>query len=66
MEHNFLSGKSLWATPDAFIAPNAACKAQVLGSDKPAAGCKAFLYSSEKAAAQWELERRFRAFEAKF
>ncbi|MGA3160512.1 MAG: adenosine deaminase [Terracidiphilus sp.] len=66
MEHNFLAGESLWAAPDAFTAPVAACKAQVLGSDKPATGCKAFLDGNEKAAAQWELERRFRAFEAKF
>jgi len=28
--------------------------------------CKAFLDGNEKAAAQWELERRFREFEAKF
>jgi adenosine deaminase len=66
MEHNFLPGQSLWTAPDAFTTPAAACKAQVLGSDKPTADCKAFLDSSEKAAAQWELERRFRAFEAKF
>ncbi len=36
------------------------------GRGQAAAGCKAFLDGSEKAAAQWELERRFRAFEAKF
>jgi adenosine deaminase len=66
MEHNFLPGASLWAAPDTFTAPVAACKAQVLGADKPAAGCKTFLDGSEKAAAQWELERRFRAYEAKF
>jgi adenosine deaminase len=66
MEHNFLPGQSLWAAPDAFTTPAAACKAQVLGCDKPTAACKAFLDSSEKAAAQWELERRLRAFEAKF
>jgi adenosine deaminase len=66
MEHSFLSGKSLWAAPDAFTVPVAACKAQVPGSEKPTAGCKVFLDGSEKAAAQWELERRFRTFEAKF
>jgi adenosine deaminase len=66
MEHNFLPGKSLWAAPDAFTTHAAACKAQVLGADKPTADCKAFLNSSEKATAQWELERRFRAFEAKW
>jgi adenosine deaminase len=66
MEHNFLNGASLWAAPDEFVAANASCKGQTLGTEKPAAACKAFLDGSEKAAAQWELERRFRAFEAKF
>jgi adenosine deaminase len=66
MEHNFLPGASLWASPDAFATPTAACKGPGLGSEKPATDCKAFLDGSEKAAAQWELERRFREFEAKF
>jgi adenosine deaminase len=66
MEHSFLSGASLWASPDAFTASVSACKAQPLGAEKPAAACRAFLNGSEKAAAQWELEGRFRAFEAKF
>ncbi len=66
MEHSFLPGVSLWAAPDVFTAPIAACKAQALGADKPTAGCKSFIDGSEKAAAQWELERRFRAFDAKF
>jgi adenosine deaminase len=66
MEHSFLPGVSLWAATDAFTTPAAACGGQALGSDKPSVVCKNFLDSSEKAAAQWELERRFRAFEAKF
>jgi len=66
MEHDFLPGASLWAAPDSFTVPAAACKLQVLGGDKPSAACKAFLDSSQKAAAQWELERRLRAFEASF
>jgi adenosine deaminase len=66
MEHDFLPGSSLWAAPDAFTAPAAACKGQPLGSAKPSPACKAFLDGSEKASAQWELERRFRAFEARF
>jgi adenosine deaminase len=66
MEHSFLPGASLWAAPDAFTMPAAACKAQPLGADNPSAECKSFLNTSEKAAAQWELERRFRAFEARF
>jgi adenosine deaminase len=63
MEHAFLPGASLWARPDDFREPAAACRGQALGGERPAAGCKAFLEKSEKAAAQWELERRFREFE---
>jgi adenosine deaminase len=66
MEHAFLPGSSLWAAPDVFTLPVAACKAQPLGAEKPSTACAAYLESNEKAAEQWELERRFRAFEAKF
>jgi adenosine deaminase len=66
MEHNFLSGQSLWEKPDVFTAPAAACKGQLPGTDQPSSECKSFLDGNEKAAAQWELERRFLAFEAKF
>ena len=66
MEHDFLLGSSLWAAPDAFTTPAVPCMGQPLGSAKPAPACKAFLEGSEKASAQWELERRFRAFEAQF
>ena len=65
MEHSFLPGDSLWAKPDTFTIPNMACKGEPLGGATPAAPCKIFLESSEKATAQWELERRFTAFEAK-
>ena len=66
MEHNFLPGESLWATKDAFTIPAAPCKSQAPSQQNPTPACKAFLDSSEKAAAQWELERRFRAFESKW
>jgi adenosine deaminase len=66
MEHNFLSGESLWAGPDDFAAAAPPCKGQPLGAKKPSAACKAFLDKNEKAAAQWELEQRFQDFEAKF
>jgi adenosine deaminase len=66
MEHDFLPGSSLWAAPDDFTAPAAACKGQPPGSAKPTPACKTFLDGSEKASAQWELERRFREFEARF
>ena len=66
MEHSFLPGDSLWAAPDVFTAPAAACKGQTPGADRLTGACKTFLAGSDRAAAQWELERRFRAFEAKF
>jgi len=66
MEHNFLPGASLWEFQDVFTAPAVACKGQVLGGSKPSSSCKGFLDANEKAAAQWELEKRFRDFEAKF
>ncbi len=66
MEHDFLPGTSLWAAPDRFDLVVAVCRAQIAGPGQPWGACKAFLDGSPKAAAQWELERRFRAFEAKF
>jgi adenosine deaminase len=66
MEHTFLPGKSLWAGEDKFTAPVTECGGETLGAEKPSAGCGKFLSANQKAAAQYELERRFRAFEAKF
>jgi adenosine deaminase len=66
MEHDFLPGESVWATEDDFRTAQGSCRGQILGSEKPSAACKAFLDKSEKATAEWELERRFRAFEARF
>jgi adenosine deaminase len=66
MEHDFLPGVSLWATPDRFSLAADGCRAQALGSDKPSVACQTFLHQSEKAQAQWELERRLRAFESRF
>lgn len=64
MEHIFLSGPSLWAAPDKFTAPVAACSHDQLGSQKPSAACSNFLKSSQRARQQWELERRFNEFES--
>jgi adenosine deaminase len=64
LEHSFLPGESLWAKPDVFTQVNAACAGQAVGAALPTARCRSLLGSSEKAAEQWELERRFAAFEA--
>ncbi len=66
MEHDFLPGKSLWAKEDVFGVPVSECTGQPLGGESPTAKCKAFLDGNEKAAEQWEQERRFRVFEAKW
>jgi len=66
MEHNFLPGPSLWASPDVFTSPAPPCRGQTLGSDHPSSICRKFLDDSQKATEQWEQERRFRAFEAHF
>jgi adenosine deaminase len=63
IEYSFLPGASLWSDQDAYgsVAPD--CASDVAGTDSPSAPCAAFLDKSEKAAQQWELERRFQAFE---
>ena len=66
VEHAFLPGPSLWSAPDEFTSPAAACMGQPLGAGRPSAECRVFLDGSQKAAAQWELERCFRVFEAEF
>jgi adenosine deaminase len=73
LEHNFLPGESLWQQPPAsatkaratYTRPVAACVGQ-LGKDQPTGKCADFLKGSEKATQQFELERRFKAFEASF
>jgi adenosine deaminase len=64
LEYSFLPGQSLWSGKGDYARFTGEC-----ASDSPEAGvssppCTTFLSASEKAAQQWELERRFRAFEA--
>jgi len=66
LEHAFLPGKSLWEKPDDFARAATDCAKDLPGSDKPSQSCGAFLKANEKAQQQWELERRFRVFEAEF
>ena len=66
MEHDFLPGASLWSKPDEFSKTSAACAKDALGAEKPSKSCASFLKDNEKARQQWELERRFRAFEDTF
>ena len=62
IEHSFLPGASLWREPDDFEQMVAQCASDAVGETSSA--CANFLKSSEKAQQEWELERRFAAFEA--
>jgi adenosine deaminase len=64
LEHSFLSGESLYVAPDAFARRNPACTAPITADSKPSATCLKLLTSSDRATQQYELERRFAAFEA--
>jgi len=66
LEHSFLPGESLWRERDDFTRAVADCAIAASGVEPPSPACAAFLESSEKARQQWELERRFHAFEAGF
>ena len=63
LEYDFLPGTSLWDGA-AFQRLVSDCRGDVLGGASPSPSCAAFLKASEKASQQWELERRFLAFEA--
>jgi adenosine deaminase len=65
LQYSFLAGASLWAAPD-FARLAGPCGADAAGADKPSSACESFLKGSEKAEQQWELEKRFQAFEAGF
>jgi adenosine deaminase len=66
LEHSFLPGASLWSKTDDFSKTATACAKDSDGAEKPSKSCASFLGASEKAKQQWELERRFRAFEESF
>lgn len=66
LEHAFLPGPSLWTSLGTkAVVIDCAPTATVLVGDTPSATCQAFLDGSERAAMQWELEKRFLAFEKK-
>ena len=66
LEYSFLPGSSLWDDGGGYARVVPDCLSDVTGPDEPSAKCASFLAASEKAAQQWELERRFQAFEASF
>jgi adenosine deaminase len=65
LEHAFLHGESLWAKPDEFTRRVSACSEPIAaGRLKVSAACENYLNANEKAAAEYDLELRFAAFEA--
>jgi adenosine deaminase len=64
LEHSFLPGPSLYLHPDDFTHRQAVCAAPITAKSFPPGPCKSFLATSERATQQYELERRFLAFEA--
>ncbi len=65
LEYSFLPGSSLWADHD-YAHAAAACASVLRSRQEISDACKAYLKRSEKASQQWELERRFAAFESQF
>ncbi len=66
LEKSFLAGASLWVTFDTLksVSECAPTATSYYGDPEPAPACQKILGGSAKAAMQWELEHRFREFEA--
>ncbi len=64
IEHSFLPGTRLWQQAELFSKATPSCSGTLVGSDNPPEVCATFLHGSEKAQQEWELEKRFRSFEA--
>jgi adenosine deaminase len=68
LEHSFLPGESLWQQTgswESYAHPRVVCTSQ-LGRDQASGACALLLAASQKARQQFELERRFHAFENTF
>lgn len=59
----FLSGEGLWADPNVYRKPVAACAGQ-LGNAEPKGACADLVAKSDKAREQWRHERLLKTFEA--
>ncbi len=60
---SFLAGEGLWADPNVYKKPIAACAGQ-LGNAEPKGACADLVARSDKAREQWRHERLLKAFEA--
>ena len=63
LEHSFLRGDSLWSAPDRFTGTRGGCALPTHATDKASHTCEILFQTSDKARQQWELERRFIAYE---
>jgi adenosine deaminase len=61
--YSFLAGEGLWADPNVYRKPVAACAGQI-GAEEPRGACAAFVAKSDKAREQWRHERLLTTFEA--
>jgi len=61
----FLAGEGLWADPNVYRKPAAACAGQI-GNDEPKGACADLVAKSDKAREQWRHERLLKAFEAAY
>ncbi len=66
LDKSFLSGPSLWVSLDSLqpVPECAPTSTSYYGDPLPPTACQTFLDASDKATLQWELERRYREFEA--
>jgi len=65
LEHAFIAGASLWSIYSS-LTPSTECAttATMIPGSTPDATCQAFLDANDRAKLQWELEKRFLAFES--
>jgi adenosine deaminase len=65
LDHAFLPGASLWASPENFtLAP--ACAGEAIKAEPATAACRDFLTANERARLEWKEEAEFSRFEAQF
>ena len=60
---SFLAGEGLWADPNVYKRPVAACAGQI-GAEAPRGPCAELVAKSDKAREQWRHERLLKGFEA--
>ncbi|HLQ51944.1 MAG TPA: hypothetical protein VK129_10630, partial [Terriglobales bacterium] len=65
LAYSFLPGEGMWKDGAGFVRA-AACAVDNPAAARTSAACAKLLSASEKAKAEWELEKSFAEFEAKF